>query len=78
MAKGRYLSYNNVADTISNCMVNEAFVETYLDKTKNPSGQVISGRGENPHSIVGVVKNYHSTDLKEKISPIYFTLDDGK
>lgn len=78
MAKGRYLSYNNVADTISNCMVNEAFVETYLDKTKDPIGQVISWPGgENPHSIVGVVKNYHSTDLKEKISPIYFTLDDG-
>ncbi len=73
---GRFLSYANVADTVSNCMVNEAFVEQYLDKTKSPIGQVISdGRGESNYTIVGVVKNYHSANFKEKIQPIHFSLD---
>ncbi|MEI9957096.1 MAG: hypothetical protein WDM90_12520 [Ferruginibacter sp.] len=36
LAKGRYLSYGNVADTVSNCMINETFATTLLDKTKDP------------------------------------------
>ncbi len=74
LEKGRYLSYANVADTISNCMVNEAFVETFLDKTKDPVGQLI-GYGDAEVAVVGVVKNYHSANFKEKIEPIFFLLD---
>ncbi|MFT3911721.1 MAG: ABC transporter permease [Ferruginibacter sp.] len=74
LAKGRYLSYTNVADTVSNCMVNEAFVETYLDKSKDPIGQTI-GQGDQVFSVIGIVKNYHSADLKEKIAPVFFSLD---
>lgn len=76
LKEGRYLSYANVADTVSNCMVNEAFAEKYLDKTKSPVGQLISGRGNAaPYVVAGVVKNYHSASFKEKISPIFFSLD---
>lgn len=78
LIKGRYLSYNNVADTVSNCLVNETFVKTYIGKTKDPIGQVVSWPGgDGAHTIVGVVKDYHSTDLKQMIKPIYLTLDNG-
>lgn len=75
LVKGRYLSYANVADTVSNCLVNETFVSTYLDKTKDPIGQMIDANGAQPVTVVGVVKNYHSADFKEKIAPIFFSLD---
>lgn len=74
VVKGRYLSYANVADTVSNCMVNETFVNKYLDKSKDPIGQIIS-QGENKMFVSGVVKDYHTTDFKEKIEPVYFKLD---
>lgn len=78
LVKGRYLSYANAADTISNCLVNEAFVETYLDKTKDPIGQGIAYGSKDgiPNLFVaGVVKNYHSASFKDKIEPICFFLD---
>lgn len=74
LTAGRYLSYANVADTVSNCIVNEAFVEKYFDKTKNPIGQTIDAGGQ-PVAVVGVVKNYHSSDFKEKIAPVFYSLD---
>jgi putative ABC transport system permease protein len=74
LVKGRYLSYDNVADTVSNCMVNEAFVETFLDKTKDPVGQVVTWQ-KTPLYVTGVLKNYHSNNFKEKIEPIFFSLD---
>lgn len=81
VVKGRYLSYGNVADTISSCLVNESFVRTHLDKTKDPIGQVIesnisSGDGKRRvHEIRGVVKDYHLSNFKEKIEPAVFLLD---
>jgi putative ABC transport system permease protein len=74
LATGRYLSYANVADTTSNCMVNEAFVETFMDKSSSPIGQTI-GWQDKELTIAGVVKNYHSADFKEKIEPVFFSLD---
>ncbi len=74
LTRGRYLSYKNVADTIGNCMVNEAFSETYLDKTKDPIGQFVNWQGR-PFAVAGIVKNYHSADFKEKIEPVFFSLD---
>jgi putative ABC transport system permease protein len=74
IVKGSYLSYANVADTVSNCMVNETFVNKYLDKSKDPIGQMIS-QGEDKMFVSGVVKDYHTTDFKEKIEPVYFKLD---
>jgi putative ABC transport system permease protein len=76
LVKGRYLTYTNPSDTVLNCLVNEAFVEIYLDKTKDPVGQLVHSRGDtNPLTVVGVVKNYHSANFKEKIEPIFFELD---
>lgn len=74
LAKGRYLSYKNVSDSVSNCMVNEAFAATYLDKSKDPVGQFV-GWQDHQFAVAGVVKNYHSADFKEKIEPIFFSLD---
>ncbi len=78
LVKGRYLSYNNPSDTISNCLVNEAFVKTYLDGSRSAVGQIIGGPsmyGSKPMQIVGVVKDYHSTNFKKMIEPVYFALD---
>lgn len=74
VVKGRYLSYKNMADTVFNCLVNEAFVEKFLDKSKDPVGQILT-QGDEHFTIAGVVKNYHSADFKEKIAPIFFSLD---
>jgi putative ABC transport system permease protein len=67
LVKGRYLSYKNSSDTISNCLVNEAFVERYLDREKDPIGQVINS-GNEAMFVAGVVKNYHSANLKRKLN----------
>jgi putative ABC transport system permease protein len=67
-----------VADTVSNCLVNEAFAETFLDKTKDPIGQTVgrnSNQGVKDYYVVGVVKNYYSASFKQKIEPMYFSLD---
>ncbi len=44
-------------------------------KPKTPIGQVIMTGGEEPFTVVGVVKDYHSNNFKEKIEPIFFSLD---
>ncbi|WP_315815896.1 ABC transporter permease [Paraflavitalea speifideaquila] len=76
LVKGRYLSYNNTIDTISTCLVNEAFVEQLLDKSKDPLGQVVSRPGgKSNYTVAGVVRNYHLANFKEKIEPVVFMLD---
>jgi putative ABC transport system permease protein len=78
LVKGRYLSYNNPADTISNCLVNETFAETLLDKNSDPIGQIVSRGAENAlkhYTVIGVVKNYFNSSFKNKTGPIYFSLD---
>ncbi|MBE7172839.1 MAG: ABC transporter permease [Williamsia sp.] len=75
LVQGRYLSYSNPADTVNNCVVNEAFVQTYLDKSKPAIGQEVGQGGNKAYTVVGVVKNYHSDNFKKTIEPIYFTLD---
>ncbi|WP_276485899.1 ABC transporter permease [Paraflavitalea pollutisoli] len=75
LAKGRYLSYNNTIDTISTCLVNEAFANELLDRSKDPIGQIVKlGNQRDELQIVGVVKNYHIASFKEKISPAIYTL----
>lgn len=78
VVKGRYLSYQNIADTVSNCMVNESFAKKYLDPRKDPIGQAVGrnrGEGVVLYNIVGVVKDYHDANFKQKIKPMYFSLD---
>jgi len=71
---GRYLSYSNPSDTISNCLVNESFVKAFLNNGRSPLGQIVE-RFKKPMTVVGVVKDYHSNTFREKIEPVYFALD---
>lgn len=76
LVKGRYLSYNNTIDTVSTCLVNQAFVDELLDKSKDPLGQVVSRPGNKVnYTVAGVVKNYHLASFKEKIQPVVYMLD---
>jgi putative ABC transport system permease protein len=77
LVKGRYLTYSNPSDTVSACLVNEAFVTAYLDATRSPIGQVVGrpSNGKEQMVVVGVVKNYHLNSFREKIEPVYFSLD---
>lgn len=76
LVKGRYLSYNNTIDTVSTCLVNQAFVDELLDKSKDPLGQVVSRPGNKiNYTVAGVVKNYHLASFKEKIQPVIYMLD---
>lgn len=76
LVKGRYLSYNNTIDTISTCLINQAFADELLDKGKDPLGQVVSRPGNKiNYTVAGVVKNYHLASFKEKIQPVVYLLD---
>lgn len=76
VVKGRYLSYNNVADTVSSCMINQSFANELMGKGVDPIGQVIERPGNKvSYTIVGVVKNYHLANFKEKIQPVVLFLD---
>jgi putative ABC transport system permease protein len=76
LTKGRYLSYSNVIDTVSTCLVNQAFVDELLDKTQSPIGQIVSRPKSNvSYEVVGIVKNYHLASFKEKIEPVFYSLD---
>jgi putative ABC transport system permease protein len=76
LVKGRYLSYNNVIDTVSTCLVNQAFADELLDKSKDPIGQIITRpKSQKSYEVVGVVKNYHLASFKEKIEPVFYSLD---
>jgi putative ABC transport system permease protein len=79
LLKGRYFDHNNPADTITSCLVNEAFVKTYLDANRSPLGQLVGRpsmeKNGMPMEVIGVVKNYHLNSFREKIEPVYFSLD---
>ncbi len=79
LVKGRYLSYNNTIDTVSTCLVNQAFVDELLDKSKDPLGQVVSRPGNKVnYTVAGVVKNYHLASFKEKIQPVVYMLGQAR
>ncbi len=74
LVEGRYLSYTRVADTVSNCLVNQAFADKFLDKSISPLGQLITRNNIN-YTVVGVVRDYHSNSFKEQIEPVFYSLD---
>ncbi|MBK8053183.1 MAG: ABC transporter permease [Saprospiraceae bacterium] len=76
LKEGRYFSYDYALDTVSNIVVNESFVQKILKGVKNPLQHPIKSRDE-VYQIVGVVKDYHYSSLKEEISPIVYYLDRG-
>lgn len=73
---GRYFSYKYANDTVSNIIVNEAFVKQILPKVKDPLSTPIKLRNQMTN-IVGVVKDFHYSSFKEAIEPMVFLLDKG-
>lgn len=72
--RGRYLSSKYSLDTVSNVVVNEAFVKEYIPKNQDPFEANIKQNNQNIH-VVGIVKNFHYDSFREKISPIVWQLD---
>jgi ABC-type antimicrobial peptide transport system permease subunit len=76
VVKGRNFSAVFPADSTRSVLVNEAFVKQA--GWKDPIGQTVDFWYENAkYSVVGVVKDYHYTDLSEKIGPQLFTMKPG-
>lgn len=76
LVTGRYFSMSYGLDTVSNLIVNEAFVHKYLPKGVDPLQFPLKDDESSLH-IVGVVKDFHYSDFKEKIEPMVFMLDRG-
>ncbi|GGM74245.1 ABC transporter permease [Dyadobacter beijingensis] len=70
---GRNFSHAFPADSTHSVLVNEAFVKQA--GWKNPIGQIVDFWYDNArYTVVGVTRDYHYTDLNEKIGPQVFTM----
>ena len=76
IVQGRALSYANVADTLTNVLVNETFVKKFLAVNRPAVGQVIDEDGGNKtrYTIVGVVRDYQYGSLRDKLEPVLWQL----
>jgi putative ABC transport system permease protein len=74
---GRNFSPNYPSDSMHSVIVNESFVKEAGWKLNHAVGQTINFMDEKnrPATIVGVIKDYHFTSLKEKITPELFSMD---
>jgi putative ABC transport system permease protein len=74
---GRNFSPDYPSDPKQSVIVNESFVKEAGWKVSNAVGQTINFMDEKnrPATIVGVIKDYHFTSLKEKITPELFSMD---
>jgi putative ABC transport system permease protein len=74
---GRNFSPDFPADSNNSVIVNETFVKEAGWKLSNAVGQTIHTMDERkkPFTIIGVIKDYHFTSLKEKITPELFSMD---
>ncbi len=75
---GRNFSLNFPADSLHSVLINEAFAREAGWKT--PVGQTIDGMnfpnwGNRKVTVIGVVKDYHATSLREKIQPQVLTME---
>lgn len=90
LLSGRYFSNNREMESGKSVIVNEAFVKQMnwkIDSTDpmlNPIGKKIhyefdsTGKAQSLSKIIGVVKDFHQSSLREKISPLVITLDTGE
>lgn len=73
--KGRTLNENRASDTIRNVLINETLAKAF-NIYDNPIGKKIRLgwiKGEDKNAeIVGMVKDYHTLGLDEKIPPTFF------
>jgi putative ABC transport system permease protein len=78
MLAGRNFSRDFPADSLHSVIINEAFAREAGWKT--PVGQTIDGMnfpgwGNRKVTVIGLVKDYHATSLREKIGPQVFTME---
>lgn len=73
--KGRTLNENRASDTIRNVLINETLAKAF-NIYDNPIGEKITLgwlKGEDKNAVVvGMVKDYHTLGLDEKIPPTFF------
>ncbi len=67
LAEGRNLNPNVGADSAA-FLINEKFAESF--GWDDPTGQIIPNPRFSPHSIVGVVKDFHHASLYNPIEPV--------
>jgi putative ABC transport system permease protein len=74
---GRNFSPDYPADSMNSVIVNESFIKEAGWKISNAVGQTMNFMDEKnrPATIVGVIKDYHFSSLKEKITPELFSMD---
>ena len=74
---GRNFSPDYPSDSMHSVIVNETFVKEAGWKLSNAVGQVMDFMDEKNRraTIIGVIKDYHFTSLKEKITPELFSMD---
>lgn len=76
VVKGRLFSKEFPTDSISSVVVNESFVKTA--GWKEPIGQIVDffyDKEKEKFKVIGVVKDYHFSDLKQTIGPELFTIE---
>jgi len=72
MSEGRFFGEEHALDTISNWVVNEAFLAD--NNITEPIGNGLKYVFENEYGrIIGVVKDFHFTGLQNKIAPMAMT-----
>ncbi|WP_317899374.1 ABC transporter permease [Aurantibacillus circumpalustris] len=74
IVQGRNFSKDYPTDSTNSLIVNESFVKAA--RWKNPIGEVIDFFYKNKkYHVVGVVKDFHTGPLTEKITPQVFSVD---
>lgn len=74
ITKGRNFSAAFASDSSNSVLINEAFVKAA--NWKEPIGQTVDFFTHNhKYQVVGVVKDYHFSSLKDSIQPQLFTCD---
>ena len=71
LAAGRNFSPAFPSDSTQSVIVNESFVKKA--NWQNPIGKTVNFTGEK-YNVIGVIKDYHSESLNEKILPQLFTM----
>lgn len=61
------------ADTAREALVNEAFVRKLGLKPADVVGKFMHKRGFAPMEVVGILKDYNQTDLRQRIGPLLMT-----
>ncbi|WES98381.1 ABC transporter permease [Chryseobacterium arthrosphaerae] len=73
LIKGRWLDPNLSSDTISNILVNEAFVRKFgWNDDQALKNEIQPGFDDKKYKIVGIVKDFNIRSLKREVEPIVF------